>query len=88
MLEAAATGRAIVTTDVAGCRDAVANGKIGCLVPVRDARALAGALKELIDSPADRARWGQLASAYAQDNFSEDRVLDTHLELYRSLLLG
>lgn len=88
LLEAAAAGRAIVTTDVAGCRDAVANGQIGRLVAVRDARALAEALKELIDSPEERARWGQLASTHAHENFSEDKVLETHLELYRSLLLG
>lgn len=88
LLEAAATGRAIVTTDVPGCRDAVANGLIGRLVPVRDSKALAKVLGEMIGAPGDRQRWGQLASTHARHNFSEDRVLASHLELYRSLLLG
>lgn len=88
LLEAAATGRAIVTTDVAGCRDSVAYGKIGRLVPVRDAKALASVLGELIASPEERRRWGQLAASHAGQNFSEDKVLESHLELYGSLLLG
>lgn len=88
LLEAAAMGRAIVTTDVPGCRDAVASGQIGKLVPVKDARALATALKELIESPQERSRLGMLASAFAQENFSEDKVLARHLELYASLLMG
>lgn len=88
LLEAAASGRAIVTTDVAGCRDAVANGKIGLLVPVRDERGLARALGELIASAEERNRLGVLAAAYARENFSEDSVLASHLELYRSLLVG
>ena len=87
LLEAAAAGRAIVTTDVPGCRDAVANGQIGRLAPVRDAKGLAKVLSDLIASPKDRTRWGQLASKHAAENFSEDRVLASHLELYRSLLL-
>ena len=87
LLEAAAAGRAIVTTDVPGCRDAVANGKIGRLVPVKDPKALAAVLAELIASPGDRIRWGKLASAFASENFSEDGVLATHLKLYDSLLL-
>ncbi|MDP3575823.1 MAG: glycosyltransferase family 4 protein [Archangium sp.] len=88
LLEAAAMGRAIVTTDVAGCRDAVAGGAIGRLVPVRNAHALAAVLGELIASAPERKRWGDLASAHARENFSEDRVLASHLELYASLLLG
>ncbi|MGV3621296.1 MAG: glycosyltransferase family 4 protein [Archangium sp.] len=86
LLEAAATGRAIVTTDVPGCRDAVAGGQIGELVPVRDAGALADALRWLLASPAQRSRLGSVASAYASANFSEINVLEKHLELYRTLL--
>ena len=88
LLEAAATGRAIVTTDVPGCRDAVAMGQIGRLVPVKNVNKLADALRELIDSGPERRRWGKLASVYARANFSEDSVLASHLELYRSLLVG
>ena len=88
LLEAAAVGRAIVTTDAPGCRDAIASGQIGRMVPVKDSERLAQALKDLISSPVDRRRWGALAADYARQNFSEDGVLAQHLELYRSLLLG
>jgi glycosyltransferase involved in cell wall biosynthesis len=88
LLEAAAMGRAIVTTDVPGCRDAVARGKIGRLVPVRDPQALSVTLRQLIASPEDRIQLGRVAAAHARENFSEDGVLASHLELYASLLVG
>lgn len=88
LLEAAASGRAIVTTDVPGCRDAVANGAIGRLVKVRDARALADALAELLTRPDERRRLGAAARVYALENFSDVGVLAEHLKLYRSLVLG
>src|SRR5665811_1716481 len=52
LLEAAACGRAVVTTDVPGCRDAIEPGVTGVLVPVRNAVALADAIKSLINNPA------------------------------------
>lgn len=88
LLEAAATGRAIVTTDVPGCRDAVANGALGLLVPARDASALASALRTLLVTPAERARLAFVASRYAAANFSEISVLEKHLELYKRLLVS
>lgn len=87
LLEAASVGRAIVTTNVPGCRDAVAGGAIGVLVPVKDAAALAGGLESLIRSPEERHRLGALAARHALEKFSDDEVLARHLELYRSLLL-
>lgn len=88
LLEAAACGKAIVTTDVPGCRDAVANGHIGLLAPPRDAAGLAWALKVLINDPERRRILGGLAAAHARANFSEDRVLQQHLEVYESLVSG
>ena len=46
--KAMACGRAVVTTDVPGCRDAVLGLNSGLLVPPRDTVALAGALESLI----------------------------------------
>lgn len=88
LLEAAASGRAIVTTDVPGCRDAVANGAIGRLVKVRDAGSLADALTELLEDASQRRQLAARASVYARENFSDAEVLDAHLRLYRSLLVG
>lgn len=88
LLEAAASGRAIVTTDVPGCRDAVAHGQIGRLVKVRDAAALADALVGLLENPDERRRLGSAASVFARENFSDVAVLEEHLKLYRSLVVG
>lgn len=88
LLEAAACGKAIVTTDVPGCRDAVAHGLIGVLAPPRDAAGLARALKGLIDDPERRRCLGALAAAHAREQFGEDRVLQQHLEVYEALVSG
>ncbi len=58
LLEAAASARAIVATDVPGCREIVRPGENGWLVPPRNAAALAAALKEAIARPDLRARYG------------------------------
>jgi glycosyltransferase involved in cell wall biosynthesis len=49
-LEAMAMGRVIVTSDVPGCRETVLHGQNGLLVPVRNARALAEALCQIIET--------------------------------------
>ncbi|MET0258679.1 MAG: glycosyltransferase [Methylobacterium sp.] len=61
LLEAAASGRAILTSDVPGCRDLVRNGIEGLLSPPGDAQALAGALAQLAGDPALVARMGEAA---------------------------
>ncbi len=73
-LEAMATGRAIVTTDVSGCRETVIQGTNGLLVPARDAGALAAAMAELAVQP-DRVREMGLASRrIAEQRFDLDVV--------------
>ncbi|MFR5703558.1 MAG: glycosyltransferase [Eubacterium ramulus] len=47
LLEAAATGRAVITTDIPGCREAVDNGKSGMLCKVRNSNSLYKAMKEI-----------------------------------------
>lgn len=59
MLEAMATGRAIITTDTVGCREPIERGVNGLLVPVGDAEALARAMLELAH---DRARVERMAA--------------------------
>jgi glycosyltransferase involved in cell wall biosynthesis len=51
VLEAMATGRAIITTDAPGCRETVIDGDNGILVPVKNAAALAQAMRRLLASP-------------------------------------
>ena len=59
LIEAASTGRPIVTTDVPGCREIVSDGENGFLVPARDAEALADRIATLTADPSLRATMGQ-----------------------------
>ncbi len=66
LLEAAAAGKPVVTTDVIGCREAILPGETGLLVPVKDAAALRDALAQLIDNPSNASnirRQGQTIGA-------------------------
>jgi glycosyltransferase involved in cell wall biosynthesis len=85
LIEAAASGRAIVTTDVPGCRDIVRHGVNGILVPPRDAASLAKALEELLENPSLRQRMGTRGREIAASEFSEEVVVRETLELYRKL---
>ena len=86
LIEAAACGRAIVTTDAPGCREIVREGENGLLVPVRDSKALADALRLLIESTPLRALMAAKGREIAVAEFSVERVVDETLGVYRELL--
>lgn len=85
LLEAAAAGCAVVTTDVTGCRDAVQAGVTGLLVPARDHKALARALCTLITQPDLLRRQAQAGRERAQKMFDIDDVLASTMALYQEL---
>jgi glycosyltransferase involved in cell wall biosynthesis len=86
LLEAAACGLPIVTTDAPGCREIVRDGDNGFLVPARDAKALAVTLRSLIDNVALRAKMGQRARAIVLAEFSQERVIAETLAVYQELI--
>jgi len=86
LIEAAAAGRAIVTTDSPGCREIVRDGVNGRLVPRGDVASLTSALAELLADPALRARMGQAGRALVAAEFSEQLVVRRTMELYDELL--
>lgn len=85
LIEAAACGRAIVTTDVPGCRDAIVPGQTGVLVPPRDAVALATAIEELLGDPARCQALGAAGRRRAELIFDVNQVVRSHLDIYRAL---
>ncbi len=87
LLEAAASGRAIVATDVPGCREIVRPGINGMLVPSRNPVALAAAIEELLRDPERRLRMGGRGREIAANEFSEETVVYQTLALYRELLM-
>ena len=85
LVEAAASGRAVVTTDVPGCRDAIEPGVSGLLVPARDARALADAVLALATDAPRRQAMGKAGRRLAEEAFDIDKVVAAHLDIYAQL---
>lgn len=85
LLEAAASGRPIVTTDTPGCRDVVLHRHNGLHVPPKDPEALADALEQLIRNASLRESMGRKSRKIAEETFSLDHVIRKHLEIYREL---
>lgn len=83
LLEAASSGKPIVTTDIPGCRDIVRDGENGILVPLHDARSVADAIKLLLESPDLRARMGSRGRAIAVNEFATPIVIQAFMNLYR-----
>jgi glycosyltransferase involved in cell wall biosynthesis len=86
LIEAAACGRPIVTTDVPGCREVVRHGENGLLVPARDSRSLADALRQLIENAPMRRVMGQRGREIVETEFSEHKVVRETLQVYGELL--
>jgi glycosyltransferase involved in cell wall biosynthesis len=86
LLEAAACARAIVTTDVPGCREIVREGVNGFLVPARDSDGLANAIAKLLGSPDLRGQLGRAGRDIAVKEFAVEIVVEKTLALYRALL--
>ena len=84
LAEAAACGRALVAADVPGCRSIVRQGENGLLVPVRDAKALAEALRTLILDAGLRQKMGRCGREIVLREYSTEKVLGDTLMLYKS----
>lgn len=86
LLEAAACGLPIVTTDSPGCREVIVDGREGLLVPPKNVEALADAIEHLIRHPELRKQMGDKARERAIRVFSEDQVIRATLSVYAQVL--
>jgi glycosyltransferase involved in cell wall biosynthesis len=86
LLEAAASGVPVITTDHPGCRDAITNQGTGLLVPIKDSRTLAQAIIELISDESLSKHMGKQGRLLAEKSFQVSSVVDYHYSLYRRLL--
>lgn len=81
LLEAAACGKPIVTTDVPGCRETVQDGHNGYLCQVRSGEALAAKMLQVLRLPeADLQRMAQASRQLAETKFDEQIVLQKYLD--------
>jgi glycosyltransferase involved in cell wall biosynthesis len=85
LLEAAACGRALISTDAPGCREIVHHGVNGLLVPIRDANSLALAIERLLGEPVTRAEMGRQGRKMVVAEFSESSVAAQTLAVYEEM---
>ena len=83
LIEAAACGRAVITTDVAGCRDAITPNETGVLIPAKSSKAIVSAIKDLCNKEEKRIAMGKKGRALAEACFDITDVIETHLKLYK-----
>ena len=81
ILEAMASGRAVITSDAPGCADAIDPEETGLIVPVRDAEALYQAMARLAGEPSMIARMGRQARRVAEKRFDVHAVNDQLMDL-------
>ncbi|KOG39822.1 GT4 family glycosyltransferase PelF [Streptomyces resistomycificus] len=83
LIEAMSCGRATVSTDVGGVREAV--GDTGLVVPPRDPAAMAAAALELLADPGRRRAMGEAARLRVIEQFTLRQTIDTFRSIYREL---
>jgi glycosyltransferase involved in cell wall biosynthesis len=87
LVEYMASGLAVAATDVGGCREALAGGGVGRIVPVGDHVALGRAMAALLGDDDELCRARQRNAAIAAQVFSMQRFVDAHANTYRELSL-
>jgi glycosyltransferase involved in cell wall biosynthesis len=88
VLDAMASGLAVVVTEAGGLPELVLDHETGRIVPPRDHRAMADAILELIRDPAARARMGAAGLARVQERFTARRMVEKTLEIYDGVIAG
>ncbi len=86
LMEAAACGRAMIASNVPGCREVVLHEQTGLLFPVDDAAALAQAMGQLAGNPQLRARYAAAARDLAVNKFAANIIGQQIVDLYQGLL--
>jgi glycosyltransferase involved in cell wall biosynthesis len=86
LLEAAASARPIITTQIPGCREVVRHDVNGLLVPPKDPMVLADAIARLVGDPGLRERFGERGREIAVSEFRAEKVVEETLAVYRDLL--
>jgi glycosyltransferase involved in cell wall biosynthesis len=85
LIEAQLAGKPVVATDVGSVSEVILNHETG-IVANKNAGSIASALESLVIDKAKREEMGRLAIARAQALFSVDRMINAHIELYKSIV--
>ena len=87
LIEAAACGKPIVTTNVPGCKEVVKDNWNGYVVAVQNSNALADALEALIASKEKREKFGKNSREIAIKAFSIESVIEQTMNVYQQILV-
>ena len=83
--EAMSMAKAIVSTDVGDVADYVRDSEVGYIVPIKDGKALAEKVIELVSDPDQRKRFGAKAREIVLAELDKSVVVDKHIEAYRGV---
>lgn len=86
LIEAAACGVPVITTDHPGCKDAIIKNKTGLLVPIKDSRAISMAILKLINNKKLMESMGNSGRKFAERTFGIKKVVNIHMEIYKELI--
>jgi len=86
LLEACACARPVVATSIPGCTDVIDDGSNGLLVPPKDPRSLARAIRTLLEDPVTRISMGRNGREKVVNEFSTNRVISQVFDVYKELL--
>ncbi len=86
-IEAMAMGKAVIATDVPGCREVVRNNISGLLIPKGDVDALADAISRLTSDEGQRRRFGEAGRRLVLDKFRDEITVGQTLSMYQRILL-
>lgn len=85
LLEAAASGCAVITTNHPGCRDAIIPEKTGVLIAPRDISSLMSAIVSMVSNRVLIESMGKAGRLMAEQKFCISRVINNHYSLYKTL---
>jgi glycosyltransferase involved in cell wall biosynthesis len=85
LIEAQLAGKPVVATDVGSVSEVILNHETG-IITNKNAGSIASAVESLVIDKAKREEMGRLATARAQALFSVDRMINAHIELYKSIV--
>lgn len=85
IIEAMASGKPVVATDISGCREEVVVGETGFLVPVKNPQSLAYSIGQILDNPSLAERMGLAGRRRAIEKYDEKRVIEKQLAIYKEI---
>tara|TARA_B100000212_G_scaffold341276_1_gene324014 strand:- start:818 stop:1945 length:1128 start_codon:yes stop_codon:yes gene_type:complete len=86
LIEAAACGRPIITTNHPGCRDAIINNKSGILVPPKSPKSISKSIKKILKDFNSCEEMGKESRKMAEKFFDIKKVVFTHMQIYKGFI--